>query len=346
MSPVPSLLLYRSRGFDESDINAFGDQLNKQVQDNFVRQTEIIKRRSLWGYRGDDWIPFMKLTISEPRNLPKIRDDGASVGFETFPTGQPYSTFESNIAYTLRFMIDTKVVGMNWIEIPAGQYKLVSEKDKKSTCQIELKVRWDTFISHPPEENWQKFAPLRILSFDIECAGRKGIFPETQVDPLIQIANMVTRQGETKPFIRNIFTLNTCSHIVGSQVMSFDDEAEMLRAWRDFIEEVDPDLVIGYNIANFGVPYLMDRAKHLKANKFPSLGRMKGSKTQTKETHFSSKAYGQRDSENTELEGRDQRSGSYIKSKSQARRSCKYGSHDWTQCQRCQGSLHQAFVGL
>lgn len=34
-----------------------------------------------------------------------------------------------------------QVVGMNWIEIPAGQYKLVSEKDKKSTCQIELKVR-------------------------------------------------------------------------------------------------------------------------------------------------------------------------------------------------------------
>jgi DNA polymerase delta subunit 1 len=34
-----------------------------------------------------------------------------------------------------------QVVGMNWIEIPAGQYKLVSEKDKKSTCQIELKVK-------------------------------------------------------------------------------------------------------------------------------------------------------------------------------------------------------------
>lgn len=38
-------------------------------------------------------------------------------------------------------------------------------------------------------------APLRILSFDIECAGRQGIFPEAQIDPVIQIANMVTRQG-------------------------------------------------------------------------------------------------------------------------------------------------------
>lgn len=102
---------------------------------------------------------------------------------------------------------------MNWIEIPAGKYKLLSEEAKRSMCQIELNVRcadmsycimlrvvktprrWDAFISHSPEGDWQKIAPLRILSFDIECAGRKGIFPEASIDPVIQIANMVTRQG-------------------------------------------------------------------------------------------------------------------------------------------------------
>ena len=62
---------------------------------------------------------------------------------------------------------------------------------------------------------------------------------------------------------------------MGSQVLCFDEEAEMLQAWRDFVEEVDPDLVIGYNIANFDLPYLLDRAKALKANAFPFLGRMK-----------------------------------------------------------------------
>lgn len=57
-------------------------------------------------------------------------------------------------------------------------------------------ARWDQFISHAPEGEWAKIAPLRVLSFDIECAGRKGIFPEASVDPVIQIANMVTRQGQ------------------------------------------------------------------------------------------------------------------------------------------------------
>lgn len=52
-------------------------------------------------------------------------------------------------------------------------------------------------ISHGTEGDWGKVAPFRILSFDIECAGRKGIFPEPDKDPVIQIANMVVRQGET-----------------------------------------------------------------------------------------------------------------------------------------------------
>ena len=51
-------------------------------------------------------------------------------------------------------------------------------------------------IAYQPEGEWSKMAPLRILSFDIECAGRKGIFPDATVDPVIQIANMVTAQGK------------------------------------------------------------------------------------------------------------------------------------------------------
>ena len=159
-------------------------------------------------------------------------------------------------------------------------------------------------ISHAPDGQWSRIAPLRILSFDIECAGRKGIFPEAQIDPVIQIANMVTRQGESKPFVRNVFTLNTCANIVGSQVLSYHNEEEMLQAWKEFVQQVDPDVVIGYNISNFDLPYLLDRAKALKANEFPYLGRLEGTKSVTKDTHFSSKAFGQRDSKDTSLDGR------------------------------------------
>jgi DNA polymerase delta subunit 1 len=37
--------------------------------------------------------------------------------------------------------------------------------------------------------------------------------------------------------------------------------------------QADPDMIIGYNINNFDLPYLIDRAKTLKVARFPFLGR-------------------------------------------------------------------------
>lgn len=59
-------------------------------------------------------------------------------------------------------------------------------------------------------------------------------------------------------------------------MLEFSDERELLLAWRDFVETVDPDMIIGYNIVNFDIPYLLDRAKALKVPDFGYLGRMKG----------------------------------------------------------------------
>ena len=47
-------------------------------------------------------------------------------------------------------------------------------------------------------------APFRILSFDIECAGRKGHFPEPEHDPVIQVDHKVELDLEVA------FELCTC----------------------------------------------------------------------------------------------------------------------------------------
>jgi DNA polymerase delta subunit 1 len=60
----------------------------------------------------------------------------------------------------------------------------------------------------------------------------------------------------------------------------------MLQKWREFVERVDPDLIIGYNISNFDFPYLLDRAKALKAHQFPYLGRLKCTSSNEVHVHF------------------------------------------------------------
>ena len=48
-------------------------------------------------------------------------------------------------------------------------------------------LSYTDLVSHVPEGEFSKMAPFRILSFDIECAGRKGLFPEPIHDPVIQV---------------------------------------------------------------------------------------------------------------------------------------------------------------
>ncbi|GJN37713.1 hypothetical protein PR202_gb26694 [Eleusine coracana subsp. coracana] len=185
-----------------------------------------------------------------------------------------FLTYESNILFALRFMIDCNIVGGNWIEVPAGKYRKAARI--MSYCQLELDCVYSDLMSHAAEGEYSKMAPFRILSFDIECAGRKGHFPEPTHDPVIQIANLVTLQGEGQPFVRNVMTLKSCSPIVGVD---------------DFIREVDPDIIIGYNICKFDLPYLIERAEVLKIAEFPILGRIRNSRVRAMQRDYKLSSY-------------------------------------------------------
>ena len=76
--------------------------------------------------------------------------------------------------------------------------------------------------------------------------------------------------------------------------------------WRDLVIKTDPDIIIGYNICKFDLPYLIDRAEALGLKEFPYWGRLRGSKLRMRDTTFSSKAYGTKEYKEITIEGRVQ----------------------------------------
>lgn len=108
---LPYFYVSVPRGFTAEDVNTLKDYINNTLgQPGAVENLEMIKKRSLWGYRGDSKPLFLKITICDQRTLPKVRGlfERGELSFrDIFP--EPVTTYESNIAYTLRFMIDTKV---------------------------------------------------------------------------------------------------------------------------------------------------------------------------------------------------------------------------------------------
>ena len=72
------------------------------------------------------------------------------------------------------------------------------------------------------------------------------------------------------------------------------------------MREVDPDIITGYNIINFDLPYLITRAHTLRVKDFNFLGRVKDSRSFIKDSMMQSKQMGRRENKVINIEGRVQ----------------------------------------
>ena len=100
-----------------------------------------------------------------------------------------------------------------------------------------------------------------------------------------------------------MLTLDTCAPIIGSDVISCDNEKLLLERWAEFVREVDPDIITGYNINNFDAPYLINRSTHLHVRNFQFLGRVKNIQSQVRDTVLQSKQMGKRENKVINIEG-------------------------------------------
>ncbi|KAF2360847.1 DNA-directed DNA polymerase family B exonuclease domain [Trinorchestia longiramus] len=303
--------------FKQTHLAPFKVALNRALMDDLrtnkeqivdaVLAVDLVTKESIFQFHNNEKSSFLKITVALPRLIAATKRllGDAKVVLEEIGTPS-YEAYESNVDFEVRFMVDKGLVGCCWVELPATCYTVRTRNHMMTRCQLEADIAWDKFIAHTPEGEWGRLAPFRILSFDIECANRKGIFPEYHMDPVIQIGNCVKREGDSEPFIKTIFTLGDCAPIVGAQVLSFKDEKTMLEAWSSFVRLVDPDIITGYNINNFDFPYLIDRAKHLKSSKFSLLGRVSSIRSVVKTTLLQSKQMGKRENKSVNIEGRTQ----------------------------------------
>ena len=246
-----------------------------------IKSIEECSKSNIYGYHKDgETEKYLKITTFSTFDIFTVKDQ----------LSRECQTFESDIDYPIRFMTDAKIPGgCCWIELPPLSWSFLRKRNNNNNndsdnIRSQIKIclfDWKNLICH----NWPELAPLRILSFDIECAGRPGIFPRPDEDPVIQIGNCLKRQScdsvenndnnNDGGVLSVIFTLKGCAPIQGATVISFTNEAEMLQSWANFfVNVIDPDVITGYNINNFDLPYLLGRAKALNLNEtFSFLGR-------------------------------------------------------------------------
>ncbi len=80
-------------------------------------------------------------------------------------------------------------------------------------------------------------------------------------DPIIQVGAVVAINGSVTE--RHMFVYPSCDPIDGVIVHQAPTEAKMLTKWFQWIEHLDPDILIGYNVFGFDEKYLWERAEEL-----------------------------------------------------------------------------------
>ena len=82
-------------------------------------------------------------------------------------------------------------------------------------------------------------------------------------DKIIQIGTTVHIYGSDNIVYKNIITLNSCDPIDGCDVEYYDTEKEVLLKWKELMNNLNSDIISGYNIFGFDMEYIWQRATEL-----------------------------------------------------------------------------------
>lgn len=126
------------------------------------------------------------------------------------------------------------------------------------------------------------------------CKILDNILIPLEGDKIIQIGTTVHLYGSDNIVYKNIVSLDSCDDIVGCDVISCKTEKELLNKWKDVMNNLNSDIITGYNIFGFDMPYIWDRAKELNIIEDFSigLGRLITRKNALVEQQLSSSAMG------------------------------------------------------
>ena len=198
----------------------------------------------------------LKIICRSPAHVPALREVARRWG----------ETFEDNIPFTRRFLIDNQVVPGALAEIELEEDGVVAKK-----------------IVHITSGKGRAEAPrLNEMAFDIETHNPAGV-PNARADPCIMISYATVRtpeafaghRGQREPAsVENggeengVITYSKNSAAVAKKVQGVkvvEGEKQMIEEFCRLVREKKVDLLASYNGDEFDLPYLIERAKALKA---------------------------------------------------------------------------------
>ncbi|MHA1682136.1 MAG: DNA polymerase domain-containing protein [Promethearchaeota archaeon] len=250
----------------------------KQCDRTFVKSVDVVYGKPFLGCHVRE-VPFFRVTLGRyyfistaKKKLWEFLDEHLGS-----LTARNYNVFEATSNATFNFMRRMNLSGHGWIDVNSSNPNFTNTDIHshffKSSCDYECVVDYKDVTIRDDLE--QQNAPLRVMSFDIECLSKHGM-PKASKNPIASIAFDVRENKKT--FSRKVLTWGDIVPRYRDQdyeVVSYKSETQMMHAIWKYIRETDPDCWVGWYSSDFDIPYLLDRAKVLGLDFFPFLTRVR-----------------------------------------------------------------------
>lgn len=164
---------------------------------------------------------------------------------------------------------EKKYILSNKTEIYYNKKIIVTKSDKKLVISSVLGDKKKEFRKSKVSELNEKLNDL---------------IPKVNGDPVIQIVSSFIYFGDNKPYKTYAQALKSSNDLANTETICYETETELLLDWHRILREENPDIYTGYNIYNFDIPFLYERAEELDIiDEFSVLGRINGVKSELKD---------------------------------------------------------------
>lgn len=173
----------------------------------------------------------------------------------------------------------------------------------------EYYIKWQDLTPLPEEKSFNTYP--NILSFDIETYSDKHkAMPQKLESKHVAylISCVFQRLGKPETRKRYGIIFGDCDEVPNNiiadcKIIRCISEISMIKAFMDLVNELDPEVVTGYNILGYDYPYLDARLKRMLQDWIP-MGRLINEKTIMTSKTWESAAYGTVTINNLNMSGR------------------------------------------
>lgn len=207
------------------------EKLKKKIEglDTKNLEAKILRVETVEKNWMNEETKLIKVTIDNPRRIPDVRNaikDWKEVE----------ETYEYNITYYRRYMIDKQIKPMGWVEVE-GELK------ESNGYQVDRIIE----ASSVKATDMEKDIDFKVLAFDTEFVEEDG------KSKLIMLS--LVFDGKYKRVLTSCDWKDKPNYV---EVVR--DEKEIIQRFMDIVKEKDPDFIVGYNSDGFDIPKIKDRA--------------------------------------------------------------------------------------